>query len=252
MKLKSKVAIITGAGQGIGRGIAIAFAKEGASLVLAGRRLDKVKEVSEEIQLCGRHSLPIKADVTFKNEVEKMVEKTLKEFDRIDILVNNAGILKAGLVVEMKEEEWDEVIDINLKGTFLCSQRVAREMAKRKSGKILNISSNVSIIPRVKDAAYCASKAGVTQFSRVLALELAPYNINVNVLCPGSTDTELMRGLSKERIILGDLTEFRLGIPLGKLATVEDHVRMAVFLCSEDSNHITGQSFVVDGGQTLC
>lgn len=252
MKLKDKIAIITGAGQGIGRAIAIAFANEGASLILGGRSLNKVSEVSKAISSQGVRCVPIQVDVTVKNDVSKMVEKALKEFGRIDILVNNAGILTAGWVVDMDETQWDETMNINLKGVFLCCQLIGRIMMNQSGGKILNVSSNAAVVPRIRDAAYCASKAGVLQFSRVLALELASHNINVNVLCPGSTDTDLIRDINKEKILAGDLKEFRIGIPLGRLATVEDHSKMAVFLCSEDSNNITGQIFIVDGGQALC
>ena len=250
--LEGEVALVTGSGQGIGKGIAVALAQEGAHVIIADRFFDKAIKVSEEIIERRGYSSPIKVDVTSKDTVDKMVKNAINKFGKIDILVNNAGILKMEKVETMKEKEWDQVIDTDLKGVFICSQAVAKEMKRRRKGKIINVSSNAGIVPRIRLAAYCAAKAGVIQFSRVLALELAPYNINVNILCPGSTETEMTKDLfNKDKLIYGDLKDFRLGIPLRKIASVEDHASMTVFLCSEKSNHITGQIFVVDGGQTM-
>jgi len=256
MRLDKKAAIVTGAAQGIGKAIAIALSREGANVVVADLQVRKAKEVAKEIESLGRLSLAIQTDVTSRKQVEQMVEKTMAQFGKIDILVNNAGIIRLAKVVDLTEKDWDDTLAINTKGVFLCSQAVARKMIERRSGRIINIASNCGGAARVDMAAYCASKAATIHLTRVMALELAKYGINVNAVCPGSTESEMQRDMQektgmKGKVIQGDLETFRAGIPLGKMAEPEDQAAMAVYLASEAANHITGQAFYVDGGQTM-
>jgi NAD(P)-dependent dehydrogenase (short-subunit alcohol dehydrogenase family) len=258
MIFSGKIAMVTGAAQGIGKAIAIAFAREGANLVLADTNYKKVQETAAEVERIGRKSLCLSTDVTVPRQIKDMVDKAVETFGRIDILVNNAGILRAVPFLNATEEDWDLTLDVNLKGVFLCSQAVAHKMVARKSGRIINVASNAGKVPRVNNAAYCASKAGVILLTRVIALELAKYGVTANALCPGATETELLvktqsGGLSQglDGIIKGSLETFRAGIPMGRLAKPEEQASMVLFLASEAANHITGQTFIVDGGQTM-
>ncbi len=256
MELDGMKAIVTGASQGIGKAIALALAREGADLAVGDLQEGKVKEVSSEIEAMGRRSLALKVDVTQKKQVESFVADTIERLGRIDILVNNAGICLLDKVVDMSEKVWDDTLNVNTKGVFLCSQAVAREMIKQKSGKIINIASNCGSVARVEMGAYCASKAATILLTRVMALELAKFNITVNAVCPGSTDSEMQRAMQEKtgmlgKIVNGDLETFRAGIPLGKLGDPEDQAAMVVFLASKKAKHITGQCLYVDGGQTM-
>ena len=258
MMFSGKTAMVTGAAQGIGKAIALAFAREGANLVLADKNLKKVKETAAEIEGLGGKSLCSSTDVTVPGQIKEMVDGAMAAFGKIDILVNNAGILRAVPFLNATEEDWDLTLDVNLKGVFLCSQAVAHKMVARKSGRIINVASNAGKVPRVNNAAYCASKAGVILLTKVMALELAKHGITANALCPGATETELLvktqsGGLSQglEGIIRGSLDTFRAGIPMGRLAKPEEQASMVLFLSSEAANHITGQTFIVDGGQTM-
>lgn len=258
MIFATKMALVTGAAQGIGKAIALALGREGADVVVADSNLEKLQEVAKEIKSMGRRSLPLSTDVMIRKQVEQMVDRTIDEFGKIDILVNNAGILRAAPFLETREEDWDLTLGVNLKGVFLCSQAVAHKMVAQKSGRIVNVASNAGKVPRMNNAAYCASKAGVILLTRVMALELAKYGITANALCPGATETELLvktqsgnlaQGL--DGIIKGSLESFRAGIPLGRLAKPEEQASMVLFLASEAAGHITGQTFIVDGGQTM-
>jgi len=197
MPLKDNVCIVTGGGQGIGRAIALAFAKRDAEVVIFDIDADKAEETSNEIRsFTGRKTLMLSGDVSKNEDVERMVVKTVEEFGRIDILVNNAGIWRDHLVIDMNENDWDRVFAVNVKGVFLCSQAVAKEMVTRKQGKIINISSVAGKGSGAETwSAYCASKAAVIMFSMVLAKELKPFGITVNALCPGATDTALLHGI---------------------------------------------------------
>ena len=249
--LEKTVAIVTGGSTGIGRSIALEFAKEGASVVICGRRKTNLEKVAEEINALGKRSLVVAADVSVKSQVQGMVKQTVDSFGSIDILVNNAGIIHAAPLVEVTETEWDEVIDINLKGVFLCMQAVAPYMMKQKHGKIINISSICGRGGALNDGApYCASKAGVILLTQVAAWELGQYNINVNNIAPGLVLTPMAgQGKTKEEFAQF-LEERKKGTVLDRVGNPEDIARTAVFLASEDSSFISGQTVPVDGGRT--
>ena len=246
MRLKDKVAVITGAGQGIGKEIALAFAREGAKVVVTDIT-GKEKEVAEEIKKMGREAIALRVDVSKMEDTNKMAEEALKAFGRIDILVNNAGIYPFKPFVEMTESDWDKVINVNLKGTFNCTKAVVETMIKQKYGKIINITSIAGTVvgfPQLTH--YCASKAGITGFTRALALELAPYGINVNAIAPGPIETPGTMTLGKEAY-----ENFKKVIPIGRWGKPEDIANLAVFLASDESSNITGQVIVSDGGYTV-
>ena len=248
MKLKDRISIVTGAASGIGKAIAIDFANEGASVIIADFNVEKAKEVSAEIKKSGGKSLAIKCDVGYEADVDKMVKETVKEFGRVDILVNNAGIILQAKVVETKEEDWDRILRNNLKSCFLCSKAVVKEMIKQGSGgKIINISSIHAQLSEPSAGAYTAAKGGMEAFSRTLATEVAPYNINVNCIEPGATYTELTIPMYTEPV----KKALYQRIPLKKIAQPLDISRGAVFLASDDASYITGQVLVIDGGYVM-
>lgn len=246
MILKEKVAIITGGGRGIGKAIAEKFAKEGAHLVLVDINKE-VNETAEIIKSAGVQILPFVADISKSNQVKEVVEKTLESFSSVDILVNNAGVLSQASLVEIKEEDWDKVMQVNLKGTFLCTQAVVPHMIQKRSGKIINISSVSAIIPGSGLVAYCTSKAAILQFTRTVALELAPYRICVNAITPGTTETKIVIDLLEPDV----MENWRKKIPMRKFPKVEDHANLIAFLASSAADCITGQIFGVDCGQLL-
>ena len=248
MRLEGQVGIVTGAGQGIGRAIALTLAKEGAAIAVNDINHESARKVAEEIKSQGGKAVPIKADVSNKEEVNSLVEQTLDNFKRIDILVNNAGTAKLTPTVELTEAEWDSTIDVDLKGQFLCSQAVAKHMIKQKRGKIVNIASLAAHIGTPSLAAYSASKGGVIQLTKVLAVEWGKHNITVNAVSPGLTMTELVRAVFKER---PDVFEGVERIPLKRLAMPEDIANAVLFLASSESDYITGQVIIVDGGTTV-
>ena len=245
-KLQGRVAIVTGAGQGIGRAIALALAREGAKVVVSDIT-DLIFEVAKEVEALGSEALPVKCDVSNPNDVNNMVKATIEKFSRIDILVNNAGIYPFKPFVEMTEQDWDKVLDINLKGTFNCTRAVVPKMIEQRYGKIINISSIAgSVVGFPQLAHYSASKAGIVGFTRALALEIAPYGVNVNAIAPGPIETPGTKVLGKET-----LESFQKMIPLGRMGKPEDIASLVVFLASDDSSFITGQCIVCDGGYTL-
>lgn len=250
MLIKNKVAIITGSAQGIGKAIAQLFCQEGADCILADIDLEQVKKSAEEIsKSTGRKCIPLKVDISKKTDVDNMVSNAVAEFGRVDILVNNAGVLLHRLILDMTEEEWDRVIDIDMKGCFLCSQAAAREMVKRKSGKIIHISSCSAKKPTLEEAAYSAAKAGVLGFNRILAAELGPYGINCNSILPGATDTEMVRStfLTSKEVE----QEWIDKTALKRLGKPRDIARVALFLASYLSDHITGEGIVVSAGEMM-
>jgi NAD(P)-dependent dehydrogenase (short-subunit alcohol dehydrogenase family) len=245
MILKDKVAIVTGAKQGIGLGIAVEMAKEGANVVVSDLDQASCDKVAEEINKLGVKAIGVKCDVSNKAEVDNLIAKTKAEFGKIDILVNNAGIYPFKPFLEMTEEEWDKVININLKSVFLCSQAAAKEMAS--GGKIVNTSSVAAFIGFAGLAHYCASKGGINAMIRALALELANKNITVNAIAPGAIDTPGASAGSNEEVKKQTIAN----ISLARMGKPEDIANLAVFLASEKANYITGQTIIVDGGWTL-
>lgn len=249
MRLRDKVALVTGGGRGIGRAISLGFAREGAD-VAVGFVSDKAaaEETVDGIKTQGRRSYTAKADTSRRGEVEAMVRSVVEIFGRIDILVNNASILIRTPFLEIKEEEWDRILAVNLKGYFLVGQAAAREMAKRRSGTIINMSSANQEIAGINLTHYCAAKGGVRLLTRQMALELAPYNIRVNSIAPGLIETDLNRN----DLASIEFRERRLAmIPMRTIGTPEDVVGAAIFLASEDSRLATGATVFLDGGQTI-
>ncbi len=245
MKLEGQVAIVTGAGQGIGRAIALTLAREGATVVVNDIDLEKAEKVAEEVSAQGGQALPVQADVSVGDEVNNLVEKTLDSYKRVDILVNNAGVAKMTRFLELTEAEWDRTMNINIKGQFLCSKAVIAQMIKQKRGKIVNIASLAAHIGAPGLAAYGASKGGVVQLTKALAVELGKFNIMVNAVSPGLTMTDLIKSAVKDR---PDFIEGMDRIPLRRAAEPEDIANVVLFLASSESDYITGQVIIVDGG----
>ena len=245
MRLEGQVAIVTGAGQGIGRAVALTLAREGATVVVNDIDLEKAEKVAEEIKSQGGQALPVQADVSVGDEVNNLVEKTLDSYKRVDILVNNAGVAKMTRFLELTEAEWDRTMNINIKGQFLCSKAVIAHMIKQKRGKIVNIASLAAHIGAPGLAAYGASKGGVVQLTKALAVELGKYNIMVNAVSPGLTLTDLIKSTVKDR---PDFLEGMDRIPLRRAAEPEDIANVVLFLASSESDYITGQVIIVDGG----
>jgi 3-oxoacyl-[acyl-carrier protein] reductase len=248
-ELKGKTILVTGGSRGIGAAVAKGFAKSGAKIAITYRS-DKrsASECANEIRKLGSECLIVKSRVEKANEVRRTVRTVVKKFGRIDVLVNNAGIWKTGEIGKMTEEQWDETIDINLKGTFLYCNEVVPLMKKQKSGKIINISSTAGQRGELFHSHYAASKGGVIAFTKSIAVELAQYNINVNSVSPGWVITDMT-----ERILADPSfrPEINKGIPRGDVATPEDVVGSVLFLASNLSNHIVGATINVNGGSVL-
>jgi len=256
MKLKDKIAIVTGGGRGIGRAISLALAKEGAHVVVVDIR--SARDVTNEIRKMGQKALAVKADVSNSSQVDQAVKETLNQFGRIDILVNNAGIVTVASVLDLKEEEWDSVLNVNAKGVFLFSKAVAKHMIKQQTGgKIVNISSDAGKTGEPLMAHYCASKFAVIGFTEAFAIEMAPYNVYVNAVCPSFVKTDMMefyvKELSKLRGIPVDKAKANLAsdVVLGRMATPEDVAKVVIFLASSDSDYITGEAINVTGGGAM-
>lgn len=247
MKLKDKIAIVTGASQGIGRGIALGFAQAGADVVVnCDRNIGGAEAVATEIQTMGRRAMALEGDVSRSNDVDRMTQKTLGAFGRIDILVNNAGIFVPGPIENLREEDWDRVIEVNLKGVFLCCRAVGRHMIERKSGgSIINVASISAHTPELNSGAYTPSKAAVIGLTRLIAVEWAKYGIRVNALSPGPVMTPLQRKAYPSQKLLNARNR---AIPMNRHGTPEEMARVAVFLASDDSSYITGEDINVDGG----
>ncbi len=246
MILQDKVAVITGAGQGIGREIALLLSREGARVVVADLNLESASRTAEEIKKMGCPGQALKVDVSNSQDVEKMIETVLDNLGKIDILVNNAGIVKDAFFLRMKEEDWDAVLNVNLKGVFLCSQKVAAQMIKQKKGKIVNIASVIGVVGNIGQANYSASKGGVIALTKTLAKELAPRNINVNAVAPGFVTTLMTEKIPdklKEKLL--DL------IPLKRWGNPQEVAELVLFLVSEKSSYITGQVIRIDGGMVM-
>ena len=247
MRLEGKAALVTGASRGIGRAIAIELAKEGANVAVnfAGSEA-KAHAVVDEIKALGVQAFAVQGDVANPDDVQRIVKETADQFGSIDILVNNAGITRDNLLMRMKEEEWDAVINTNLKGVFLCTKAVTRPMMKQRNGRIINISSIVGVSGNPGQANYVAAKAGVIGLTKTAAKELASRGITVNAVAPGFITTDMTDQLNEDL-----KAEMLKQIPLGKLGNPEDIAKTVVFLASDDSAYITGQTLHVDGGMVM-
>ncbi|RFA37773.1 3-oxoacyl-[acyl-carrier-protein] reductase [Virgibacillus dokdonensis] len=245
--LTGKNALVTGASRGIGRAIALELAKRGANVAVnyAGSEA-KAEAVVSEIQQLGRQAFKIRANVADESEVKAMIKEVVSRFGSLDILVNNAGITRDNLLMRMKETEFDEVINTNLKGVFICTKAVTRQMMKQRAGKIINVASIVGVSGNPGQANYVAAKAGVIGLTKTTAKELATRNIHVNAVAPGFISTDMTDALSEEQH-----KEMLALIPLQKLGEPEDVAKVVRFLASEDADYITGQTIHIDGGMVM-
>ncbi|MBU0547757.1 MAG: 3-oxoacyl-[acyl-carrier-protein] reductase [Candidatus Omnitrophica bacterium] len=246
MRLKDKVALITGGARGIGQAIALTFAREGADIVVADVNLEIAQKTALEIQDLGRKVLALEMDVTNYEKVEEGVNKILDKMGKVDILVNNAGITKDNLLLRMSQADWDAVINVNLKGTFNCIKAVSRPMMKQRSGRIISIASIIGLMGNPGQANYAASKAGIIALTKTVAKELASRNINANAVAPGFIQTEMTAKLPED--IKKKMLE---AIPLAKLGTPQDVANICLFLASAESSYITGQVITIDGGMVM-
>jgi len=247
MRLENKVSVITGAARGIGKEIAMLFAKEGSDLAICDVNEEILADTKAEIEKAtGRKVLAEKVDVTSIDSVENFIKKTLDNFGVLDILVNNAGITRDNLAMRMSEAEWDSVLNVNLKGAFNCIKAVTRPMMKKRQGKIVNMASIIGIMGNAGQANYAASKGGLIALTKTMAKELGSRNINVNAIAPGFIRTDMTDKLGEDaKTRLLDL------IPMGRMGSPEDVAKLALFLASEDSAYITGQVVTVDGGMVM-
>jgi 3-oxoacyl-[acyl-carrier protein] reductase len=242
--LSNKTALVTGGSRGIGRDIAIKLAQAGCNVAVSGRDLETLKSTTDEIEKLGRKALAIKCDVAKEAEVAEMFKKFLEVFQVIDILVNNAGITKDSLIVRMKEADWDDVIDTNLKSAFLCCKEAAKPMMKVRCGKIINITSVVGLIGNAGQANYTASKAGMIGLTKTLAKEFASRSINVNAVAPGYIATAMTEKLPETEKLIAS-------IPMARFGASSDIANAVLFLASPLSDYITGQVLTVDGGLVM-
>jgi 3-oxoacyl-[acyl-carrier protein] reductase len=244
MSLEGKVAVVTGGGRGIGRAIALALADAGADVAVAvSRDVSAAQDVAAEIQAKGPRAIARKADVSSAEDAESLVLAAVEELGRIDILVNNAGITRDGLLMRMSEEDWDAVLDVNLKGTFNCTKAALRRMVRQRSGRIVNVTSIMGLTGNAGQANYAASKAGIIGLTKSTAKEVGSRGITCNAVAPGWIQTRMTEGLP------GEVADAVLKqISLGRLGTPEDIAGVVLFLCSDAASYVTGQTIVVDGG----
>lgn len=244
--VQDRVALITGASRGIGRSISLALAAQGAKIVAVDVDLQATEEFVAELKAKGTEAVAVQGNVTVAADVEQMVKIAKETFDRIDILVNNAGITRDALLFRMKDEDWDAVLDVNLKGAFLCTRAVSRLMSKQRHGRIINIASVVGQMGNAGQANYCASKAGLMGLTRSNARELAKRNITVNAVAPGFIATAMTEALPEEK-----RQELAAQIPLARLGSADDIANTVVFLASDNTGYITGQVIGVNGGMYM-
>ncbi|MFZ0389419.1 MAG: 3-oxoacyl-[acyl-carrier-protein] reductase [Calditrichia bacterium] len=245
-EFKEKVAVITGSSRGIGAEIAAEFARRGAAVVLSGRNPEKLQEMEETLSAESAEVISVAADVGKMEEAVHLMEQAIQKFGKVDILVNNAGITRDNLLMRMKEEEWDQVIQTNLKGTYNCIKAVTRPMMKQRDGRIINITSVVGQMGNAGQVNYAASKAGIIGLTKSVARELASRNITCNAVAPGFIETE-MTGVLDDKI----KENLQSQIPLGRLGSVRDVAAVVCFLAGQQASYITGQVLNVDGGMVM-
>jgi len=244
--LSDKVAIVTGASRGIGRAIALALASQGAKVVASARNAEALAQLAEEIKAQGGDALAVVGDVALEDDANNLVKQAVEAYGQVDVFVNNAGITRDGLLLRMKNDDWDAVLDTNLKGAFLCTRAVAKVMSKQRSGRIINISSVVGEMGNAGQANYCASKAGLLGLTKSVARELARRNVTVNAITPGFITTEMTEDMTEKA--QEAMTE---QIPLGRPGSAEDVANAVIFLASDQSAYITGQVLGVNGGMYM-
>ena len=246
MRLKDKIALVTGSSRGVGRAVALGFAKEGANVVVNYTSNEKAaNEVVEAIQSIGTKAVAVKADVAQKSDAESLVKTAIETFGRLDILVNNAGFTRPAMMIKMAEEQWDEVVDIHLKGAFLCSQAAALQMKEQSSGKIINVTSVAGLVGTVGQINYSAAKGGILSMTKSIARELARYSVCANVISLGIVATDMTEKIRSDE----KLKEIYMNrILLKRFAEPDDISPAFVFFASDESNYITGQLLCVDGG----
>lgn len=241
-----KIAIVTGGGTGIGRAIALELAAGGADIALCGRRLEKIQETADAVAALGRRAIAVAADVGDAAQVQGFVNKVVEDFGRVDILVSNAGITRDNLLIRMSEEEWDSVLQTNLKGAFLMAKAVARPMMRQRAGSIVLVASIIGLIGNAGQCNYAASKAGLIAFGKSLARELASRNVRVNSVAPGFVVSDMTAGFPEEGV-----KALLQQIPAGRLGQPEDIAKAVAFLASDDASYVTGQTLSVSGGLTM-
>lgn len=246
--LTGKASIVTGAGRGIGKSMALGLAKAGSNVVLCSRTESELNEVAEEVKGYGRKALVIPCDVTKPEDIQHVIDQTVEEFGQIDVLINNAGMTKKVAAEDYSLEDWSKIINVNLTGVFLFAQAVGKQMIKQKAGKIINISSIASQTALTGSVAYCASKGGVNMITKVLAVEWAKYGIQVNGIAPAFIETPLVQGVMEARKGIKEQIEGRT--PLARLGKPEEIVGASVFLASDASSYLTGETIFIDGGWT--
>lgn len=246
MLVQGKVALVTGASRGIGRAVALRLAAEGASVVVTATSQEAAQKTADEIIAAGGKALAVKVDVTAADEVAALMARTVETFGRLDVLVNNAGITRDGLLMRMKESDWQAVIDTNLRGTFLCTREASKIMTKARFGRIINISSVVGLMGNAGQANYCASKAGIDGLTRAVAKELARRNVTVNSVAPGFIETDMTEALPEKT-----REGLQQQIPLERLGSVDDVANAVLFFASDLSGYITGEVLSVNGGMYM-
>jgi len=249
LRIKGKVAVVTGASSGLGVTFAEALAEGGANLILAARRIEKLNEVAVQMRKLGVKAMPFQCDVSKQEEVQALVNTTIKNFGKLDIIVNNAGVAAMGPSTEMPVEEWNRVVSVNLTGVFLCARTAAKQMIKQGSGKVINIASIYGAVGDVFPAApYYATKGAVINLTRDLAVEWAPFKVNVNAIAPGFFPSEMTEGIFRESRYTEYITK---QTPLGRIGKPDDLKGAVLFLASPASDFVTGQTIFVDGGWTI-
>ena len=243
--LGGKIAVVSGGGRGIGRSIALGFAQAGADVSICARTISELEEVAEEIRALGKRCLVVQTNIAVKSEVDNLVSMVIGEFGTVDVLVNNATMNIMRPLIELREDGWDKIMNVDLKGYYLTSQAVAKVMVEKRMGNIINLTSTGAVKASPGLGAYSIAKAGVVMLTKVLATELAPYNIRVNAIGPSLVKTKFSQPLWGNPEVLKGI---EAGVPLGRIAEADDIVGAALFLASDASNYITGQTIYVDGG----